>query len=233
MGSVKVQDTVSSPVHPNFCRFENDNELNQWAEKRKLLKPISAETNTVKSHDDIQFVNNVNNSKSPVSVKSTQTFRETVQSSQDNPSTASTKLPCSFNNEIPSISSNITDSPSIPTNVLVWGTVEKQPFKLLVDTGAAVTVVSDRFYNDILRATHGLLKQEGLDSVRTADGSSVPVTGAVSFPVFIGNCTYSCNASVVVGLAYNIVLGRDFHHENHAIIGVREEFVTFFGDNKV
>ena len=76
-----------------------------------------------------------------------------------------------------------------------------------------MTVVSDRFYNDILRATHGMLKQEELDSVRTADGSSVPVTGAVSFSVSIGNRVYLCNASVVVGLAYNVVLGRDFLHE--------------------
>ena len=233
MGSVKVQETISSPVHPNFCRFDNDIELNQWAEKRKLSKPISTDTKTAQSHDDIQFVNYVNNSKSTVSVKSTQTLRETDQSSQNKQSNVSAELPCTPNQEIPSISSNLTDSPSTTANVLVWGTVEKQPFKLLVDTGAAVTVVSDRFYNDILRATHGMLKQEELDSVRTADGSSVPVTGAVSFSVSIGNRVYLCNASVVVGLAYNVVLGRDFLHENHAVIDVREEFVTFFGDNKV
>ena len=138
MGSVKVQETISSPVHPNFCRFDNDIELNQWAEKRKLSKPISTDTKTAQSHDDIQFVNNVNNSKSTVSVKSTQTFRETDQSSQNKQSNVSAELPCTPNQEIPSISSNLTDSPSTTANVLVWGTVEKQPFKLLVDTGAAV-----------------------------------------------------------------------------------------------
>ena len=40
---------------------------------------------------------------------------------------------------------------STPSNVLIWGTVLKQPLKLLVDTGAAVTIISERFFHDILR----------------------------------------------------------------------------------
>ena len=51
---------------------------------------------------------------------------------------------------------------STPSNVSIWGTVLQQPFKMLVDTGAAVTVVSERFFHDVLRikyaCTQKLLK---------------------------------------------------------------------------
>ena len=46
---------------------------------------------------------------------------------------------------IPSISLNDADFHSTQSNVSIWGVVEKQQFKVLVDTGAAVTA-------EILRA---------------------------------------------------------------------------------
>eukprot|EP00795_Rhopilema_esculentum_P010374 gene10375-biopygen12959 len=96
---------------------------------------------------------------------------------------------------------------SSPTNVLIWGTVAKQPVKLLVDTGAEVSVVSENFYESILRASHSLLHKGTIDSVKTANGHVVFVCGFVSFPVFIGKKEYQCDASVVPGLSYDVVLG--------------------------
>ena len=122
---------------------------------------------------------------------------------------------------------------SLTTNVLIWGVVLKQSTKMLVDTGAAVTVISDAYYHDILRSVYQLKRNTRLDSVKTANGNSVPVTGFVSFPVLIGQSEYSCDASIVPGLAYNIVLGRDFLHKFSAIIDVRGQTVKFAPDNIV
>eukprot|EP00795_Rhopilema_esculentum_P003980 gene3980-18300_t len=118
-------------------------------------------------------------------------------------------------------------------NVLIWGIVEKQNFKLLVDTGAAVTVISDKFYNAVLRVAYRVRQQESLNSVKTADGKEAPVIGAVLFPILVGSVSYQCHAFVVAGLAYKIVLGRDFFHEYGAVIDVRQQFVDFSGKNKI
>ena len=103
----------------------------------------------------------------------------------------------------------------------------------MVDTGAAVTVVSEKFYQEILRARYPLITEGGLDSVRTADGNTVPVRGTVTFSIIMGHNAYVCSASVVVGLSYNIILGRDLLHDFSAIIDVRGQVVTFVGGNTV
>ena len=133
-----------------------------------------------------------------------------------------------------------TDSPviaktpytiSAPSNVLIWGTVLKQPFKLLVDTGAAVTVISERFFHDVLRVNYALTQKQLFDSIKTANGGTVPVSGTASFGISIGQCDYVCDAIVVPNLSYNVVLGRDFLHKHRAVIDVGHEKVTFSENN--
>ena len=98
--------------------------------------------------------------------------------------------------------------------------VEKQQFKFLVDTGAAITVVSEKFYQEILRARYPLVTDGGLNSVWTADGNTVPIRGAVKLSIIMGHYAYVCIASVAVRLLYNIVLGRSFLRDFSAIIDV-------------
>ena len=121
----------------------------------------------------------------------------------------------------------------LTTSVLIWGVVLNQSTKMLVDTGAAVTVISDAYYHDILQSVYHLKQNTWLYSVITANGNSIPVTGFVSFPVLIGQSKYSCDASIVPGLAYNIVLGRDFLHKFSAFIDVRGHTVKVAPDNSV
>ena len=121
----------------------------------------------------------------------------------------------------------------MPSNVLIWGTACKQSCKVLVDTGAAITVISEKFFVDVLCATFGIQTCEKIGSIKTADGSKVPVIGAVRFPLLLGDSEYSCEATIVPGLAYSIVLGRDFLHNNCAVIDVKGCFVTFNGSNVV
>ena len=137
---------------------------------------------------------------------------------------------------------NNTDSPviaktlytnSTPSNVLIWGTLLKQPFKLLVDTGAAVTVISERFFHDVLRVKYALTQKQLFDSIETANGGTVPVSGTASFDISIGQCDYVCDAIVVPNLSYNVVLGRDFLHRHRAVIDVGHEKVTFSENNTI
>ena len=198
--------------NPNLTNFETDMDLQKWTALRKQTSNISG-----------------NNSANVIEEKGPRFSVDRTYSSRDAIEKTSKELP----RPIPSISLNDADSQVMQSNVSVWGIVEKQQFKVLVDTGAAVTVVSEKFYQEILHDRHPLITEGGLDSVRTANGNTVPVRGTVTFSIVLGNNAYVCSASVVVGLLYNIVLGKDFLHDFSAIIDVRGQVVTFVGGNRV
>ena len=113
------------------------------------------------------------------------------------------------------------------SNVAVCGCILNQSVRLLVDTGAAVSVVSEQFYNVTLWPNVQLKKNNLISNIKTADGNTTPVIGFVSFEIIIGDHSYNCDASVVPNLAYQVVLGCDFLHANNAIIDVKRESVTF------
>ena len=133
----------------------------------------------------------------------------------------------------PAVNAETFSSLANLTNVLIWGTILQQHVKLLVDTGAAVTVISDKFFNEVLRTKYSMTQNQQFESIKTANGNTVAVTGAVSFSVTIGNLDYVCDAVVVPNLSYNVVLGRDFLHKFNAIIDVRGHKVTFSEQNTV
>ena len=218
---MKVHNHPINVFRPKEKNSKPDKELQTWFDNRKLSKSCQSTSN--------RFVPDAK-----------QTFGRECQPIQTDLANnlAGKSIYQESNNEIlnndlPLISSEFSYSSSTQSNVLIWGIVEKQNFKLLVDTGAAVTVISDKFYNDVLRVAYRVRRQESLNSVKTADGKEVPVVGAVSFPIIVGSVSYQCHAFVVAGLAYNIVLGRDFLHEYGAVIDVRQQFVDFSGKNKI
>ena len=113
------------------------------------------------------------------------------------------------------------------SNVAVCGCTLSQNVHLLVDTGGAISVVSEQFYNATLQPSVQLKKNNLIYNIKTADGNTTPVIGFVSFEIIIGDHSYNCDASVVPNLAYQVVLGCDFLHANNAIIDVKRESVTF------
>ena len=239
MGVLRAQTVVQESTRPkpvdNTVSIK-DFEFEQWAKQRtydqegKRRPDIDKQYDGISrsiSSDDTKESNNFENT--PFALKNTtQNAVEQISHSPEFPN-----VPKSSDHVIPSIETGSNISSSSPTNVLVWGTVLKQPTKLLVDTGAAVTVISDTYYHDILRPVYELKRNEQLESVKTANGKSVPVTGSVSFPVMIGQLVYTFDAAIVPGLAYDIVLGRDFLHKFSAVIDVRGQTVKFYGDNTV
>ncbi len=135
--------------------------------------------------------------------------------------------------ELPCINSDENSEERKFSNVSVFGTVFNQKVKMLVDTGAALTVISKQFFEEVLSPTYVLQPNKIIDNIKTADGSITPVSGFVSFQVKIGIHDYTCSASVVPNLAYEIVLGRDFLHNSSAVIDVKGRSVTFSNSNKV
>ena len=98
------------------------------------------------------------------------------------------------------------------SNVAVCGCILSRNVHLLVDTGAAISVVSEQFYNATLQPSVQLKKDNLISNIKTADGNTTPVIGFVSFEIIIGDHSYNCDASVFPNLAYQVVLGRDFLH---------------------
>ena len=136
--------------------------------------------------------------------------------------------------DIPAIESEVINDHELTfSNVSVCGTVMNQNIRLLVDTGAAISVISEQFYRNILRPNVLLQNNNSIENIKTADGHTTPVIGFVQFDVTIGDQIYNCGASVVPNLAYPVVLGRGFLHKNGAVINVPSETVTFSSNNTV
>ena len=112
------------------------------------------------------------------------------------------------------------------SNVAVCGCILSQSVRLLVGTGAAISVVSEQFYKVTLRSNFQLKKNNSISNIKTSDGKTTPVIGFVSFEIIIGDHSYNCDASVVPNPAYQVVLGCDFLHANNAIIDVKREPMT-------
>ena len=103
--------------------------------------------------------------------------------------------------------------------------------QILVDTGAAVTVVSTEFYHNILSTSSPLEHSQVLQSVKTANGARIPIEGIATFDLGLGQTKYGCSAYVVSGLSNPVVLGRDFLQQNRAIINMGTHTVEFLCDD--
>ena len=135
--------------------------------------------------------------------------------------------------QIPSISppTNVLDKSIQFSNVLIDGVVSSTPIQVLVDTGAAVTVISTEFYHKVLSMSSPLENSQILQSVKTANGAHIPIEGIATFDIRLGRTEYRCSAYVISGLSYSVVLGRDFLQQNRAIINMGTHTVEFPGDD--
>ena len=121
-----------------------------------------------------------------------------------------------------SASTNIVENNIEHNNVLITGTVD-----------AAVTVSVQQFYHSILSTSCPLQVSQVLQSIKTASGAHVAVEGMVAFNITLGQVSYKCNAYVIAGLSYSVVLGRDFLGQNRAIIDLGAQTVEFFENNVI
>ena len=128
-------------------------------------------------------------------------------------------------------STNIVDQTTQHSNILIDGVVSTAPVQVLVDTGAAVIIISGEFYHKVISTSSPLQVSQMLQSVKKANGTHIPIEGVTTFNLLLGQTNYSCNAFVVSGLSYSVVLGRDFLKQNRAIINTGAQTVEFLGNN--
>ena len=100
------------------------------------------------------------------------------------------------NSQIPLVSpsTNILGQSTQFSNVLIDAVVSLPHIQVLVDTGAAVTVVSTEFYHNILSTSSPLEHSQVLQSVKTANGAHIPIEGIVTFDLGLGQTKYRCSA---------------------------------------
>ena len=105
-----------------------------------------------------------------------------------------------------------------PRDLTVTATLNGQDIKMLVDTGAGMSVVDEQFLRALYKGTLPELHGSSLSSVKTVSGEALPVLGKLQVVLQIAGGNYVCNLQVVKDLTYEAVLGRDFLRANGAVI---------------
>ncbi len=203
MGKLRTQRQRKFIASP----FYRDETFHDWISQRKrnyeegkIFQPLNSVDEVINS-DAITFRENrsINDERKLI----------TVQKSRLGPA-------------IPCLDIDCETKESTLSNVSIFGTVLRHNTNLLVDTGAAISDINDRFYNHVLRHHFVLKENSKIENIRTAIGRVVPVSRSVTFPIRVGSFEYTVYAHVVHDLSYKVVLRRDFIAESRAIINVYE-----------
>ena len=86
-------------------------------------------------------------------------------------------------------------------------------FQALLDTGAAVTAVSARIWREYLIDIHPNLNPPARGAVTTVDGGELVPLGTLVLTFEIGADSFPVKAHVIEGLAFDVIIGRDFLKE--------------------
>ena len=106
-------------------------------------------------------------------------------------------------------------------NLSIIRTIYDKPIRFLVDTGAAVTVVSATVYNDLPEGVNASLDKSLSQSIMSASGHCVPVLGQIILPFTIDGYIYVHKVLVTPSLTYDVILGNDFLTCFNAIIDLQ------------
>ena len=100
-------------------------------------------------------------------------------------------------------------------------------FQALLDTGAAVTVVSARIWREYLVDIYPNLNPPARGAVTTVDGRELVTLGTLFLTFEIGADSFPVKAHVVEGLAFDVIFGRDFLKEFCSRIDFTNNVVEF------
>ena len=107
---------------------------------------------------------------------------------------------------------------NIPKDLSVKGEALGFTVNCLVDTGAAISVISTEFLHKSHEGRKLKLKDSQIKTVNTVSGEQLVVLGQVSVPIKIQSNLYECEAHVISNLGYDLVLGRYFLRKTKAVI---------------
>ena len=122
---------------------------------------------------------------------------------------------------------NITNKQAKPRDLTVTAQLNGQNIKLLVDTGAGMSVIDEQFTRDVYKDELPKLQKSALVNVKTVSGEELPVLGKIQVILGIAGGKYPCELQVVKNLTYEAVLGRDFLRANGAVINLRKGTLQF------
>ena len=93
-------------------------------------------------------------------------------------------------------------------------------FQALLDTGAAVTAVSARISREYLIVFHPDLNPPACGAVTTEDGRELDTLGTLVLTFEIGDDFFPVRAQVVEGLAFDLIIRRDFLKDSEFCYGI-------------
>ena len=96
---------------------------------------------------------------------------------------------------------------------------QKQRIRALIDTGAEVSIISDRVFHNLQR--HSKLQTNVNLELQCANGNPLQVLGVASLDFKIGNKIFKHHFYVVKNLSRNCLLGNDFLEKNDVIINMK------------
>ena len=121
---------------------------------------------------------------------------------------------------------------NIPKDLSVKGEALGFTVNCLVDTGAAISVISTEFLHKSHEGRKLKLKDSQIKTVNTVSGEQLAVLGQVSVPIKIQSNLYECEAHVISNLGYDLVLGRDFLRKTKAVINLGDNTLRLQQDDE-
>ena len=101
----------------------------------------------------------------------------------------------------------------------VIGKINDCPTKLLIDSGACISVINYEFVKEVLHDdTHPEMTTSTFPEVHTVSGEKLPNIGQIQGTLLLTGRQFPSQFHVIINMAYQAVLGRDFLQFNGAII---------------
>ena len=126
----------------------------------------------------------------------------------------------SFHLNVPKTITAVNASTSFTIPVTVYDICDLA----LVDTGSAVTMISEKYLSRL--PSPPPLTGDSLPQLQSVNGSSVPVVGKLSLPVCINGREF-VHSFLVAHIQPDLVLGLDFLDANSCVVDVRARQLTF------
>ena len=231
------QHLPTSPLDPSKSSGVQVNALPQSQEKlhlsgtapfpnavRRSKSRITADTDVIV---DLGTEGIIERSSDPDPVQSRQSPSAGSESTAVNKDSLSNCMPdpIQTTGETPPLTAeqcNITNNQAKPRDLTVTAQLNGQDIKLLVDTGAGMSVIDEQFTRDVYKGELPKLEKSALANVKTVSGEELPVLGKIKVMLQIAGGKYPCDLQVVKNLTYEAVLGRDFLRANGAVINLRQ-----------
>ena len=121
-----------------------------------------------------------------------------------------------------------TDIPFAPdvTNIFIRGHICGMPFQFLVDTGASVSAIHSKVYQQFPALASTAPLPLTIPSIRSVSGDTISVMGQVNVPFGIDTNHFPFQALVLDKMAYDVILGRDFLENYQAHIDLQNRVIS-------